>query len=143
MIRGVILDTGPMLALIDARDQRHVWARSQFAKIAPPLLTCDAVLTEACHLAKRVEGGIHAVLDLFRRDVARLEFSLAGQLAEVSSLIERYADVPMSSADACIVRMSELHVGSVVFTVDEDFAIYRRFKRQRIPLLTPTKHRRG
>jgi predicted nucleic acid-binding protein len=136
VIRRAILDTGPLLALIDARDQHHAWAKSQFAKIAPPLLTCEAVLTEACHLAKRVDGGTHAVLDLFRRDVARVEFSLAGQFAEVSALVERWADVPMSLADACLVRMSELHAESLVFTLDSGFGIYRRFKRQRIPLLT-------
>jgi predicted nucleic acid-binding protein len=130
------LDTGPILALIDARDQHHAWAKSQFARIAPPLLTCEAVLTEACHLARRVDGGTHAVVDLFCRQVARLEFSLTGQFAEVSALVERWADVPMSLADACLVRMSEMHVGSVVFTLDGGFAIYRRFKRQRIPLLT-------
>lgn len=136
MIRGAILDTGPILALIDARDQHHAWAKSQFAKIAPPLLTCEAVLTEAFHLARRVDGGMHAVLDLFRREVARLDFSLAGQFVEVSTLVERWADVPMSLADACLVRMSEQHTESVVFTLDGDFDIYRRFQRQRIPLLT-------
>lgn len=135
MIRGAILDTGPILALIDVRDQHHAWAKSQFAKIAPPLLTCEAVLTEAFHLAEGVDGGTHAVLELFRREVARLDFSLAGQFVEVSTLAERWADVPMSLADACLVRMSEQHKESVVFTLDGDFDIYRRFKRQRIPLL--------
>lgn len=139
MIHQAILDTGPILALIDARDQYHAWAKTQFSKIAPPLLTCDAVLTEACHLANRVEGGTSAILDLFRRGVARLEFSLADQFSEVSLLMEQYADAPMSLADACIVRMSELHVQSPVFTLDGDFRIYRRFKRQRIPLLAPVE----
>ena len=136
MIRGAIVDTGPILALIDARDQHHAWAKSQFAKIAPPLLTCEAVATEALHLARRVDGGVHAVLDLFRREVAQLDFSLAGQFVEVGALVERWADVPMSLADACLVRMSELRPKSVVFTLDGDFDVYRRFKRQRIPLLT-------
>lgn len=139
MIHQAILDTGPILALIDSRDQHHAWAKTQFSLIAPPLLTCDAVLTESCHLAKRVDGGTHAVLDLFRRGVARLEFSLAGQFHEVSSLMQRYADAPMSLADACLVRMSELHPESVVFTLDGDFGVYRRFKRQRLPLLMPPK----
>lgn len=139
MIRRVIVDTGPILALIDARDQYHGWAKSRFREIAPPLLTCEAVLTEACHLAKRVPGGIHAVLDLFRRDVARLEFSLADEFAAVSSLVERYADIPMSLADGCLVRMSELYKVSSVLTLDSDFEVYRRFKRRRIPLIAPSR----
>ena len=139
MIQQVIVDTGPLLALIDARDQYHAWARIQFAKIAPPLLTCEAVLTEVCHLAKRVDGGTSAVLDLFGRQVARLEFSLAEQFSEVNALVHRYSDAPMSLADACLVRMSELHTRSAIFTLDADFGIYRRFKRQRIPLVAPRK----
>lgn len=138
-MQHVILDIGPIIALIDARDQHHVWVKSQFSRISPPLLSCDAVLTEACHLAKRVTGGTHAVLDLFQREVASLEFLLAEQFVEVSSLMQRYSDVAMSLADACLVRMSELHPTSVVFTLDKDFHVYRRFKRQRIPLLTPLK----
>jgi predicted nucleic acid-binding protein len=95
------------------------------------------VLAEACHLARRVEGGAQAVLDLVNRGVVRLDFSLAEHFADVSTAVERYADVPMSLADACIVRMSELSLNGVVFTLDGDFRIYRRFKRQRIPLLIP------
>jgi len=139
VIQQALLDTGPILALIDTRDQHHAWAKSQFSKMAPPLITCEAVLTEACHLARRVDGGTHAVLELFARGVARLDFSLAEQFAEISSLMQRYADLSMSLADACFVRMSELHRESVVFTLDGDFRVYRRFKRQRIPLVTSVK----
>ena len=49
----------------------------------------------------------------------------------------RYANVPMSVADACLVRMSELVADCTVFTLDGDFRVYRRNKRQKIPVLMP------
>jgi predicted nucleic acid-binding protein len=137
VIRSVLVDTGPLIALIDHGDQRHVWVQSQFADILPPLLTCEAVLTEACHLARRTAGGTQAVLELFERGVVRLAFDLDANFSQVSSLMQRYANVPMSLADACLVRMSELASDCLVFTLDSDFRIYRREKRQKIPLLLP------
>jgi predicted nucleic acid-binding protein len=138
VIRSVLLDTGPLIALIDHRDQHHVWVQSRFAEILPPLLTCEAVLTEACYLARRTDGGTQAALELFERGVVRLAFDLADNLVAVSSLIQRYANVPMSLADACLVRMSELVADATVLTLDSDFRIYRRHKRQKIPLLMPS-----
>jgi predicted nucleic acid-binding protein len=139
VIRNVLLDTGPLVALIDHRDRHHPWVEAQFAEILPPLLTCEAVLTEACYLARRTNGGIQAVLELFEREVARLAFTLDDNFSTVSALILRYANVPMSLADACLVRMSELVSDGVVFTLDSHFRIYRRHKREKIPLLLPSK----
>ncbi|HJT76894.1 MAG TPA: PIN domain-containing protein [Gemmataceae bacterium] len=137
MIRDVVVDTGPLIALLELRDQHHAWVQSQFAEIVPPLLTCEAVLTEACYLARRTRGRAQATLELFERGVVRLAFDLGANFAPVSSLIRRYANVPMSLADACLVRMSELVAGGVVFTLDCDFRIYRRHGRQKIPLVIP------
>jgi predicted nucleic acid-binding protein len=100
-------------------------------------MTCDAVLAGACHLAGRTPGGRHAVLQLCSRGVVRLAFDLSANLAEISALMQHYDDVPMSLADACLVRMSELNSDSVVFTIDSDFRLYRRNRRQKIPLLIP------
>jgi uncharacterized protein len=94
------------------------------------------VLTEACYLARRTDGGTPAVLELIERGVVRLAFDLENNFSDVSSLMYRYANVPMSLADACLVRMSELIPNCVVLTLDSDFRIYRRHKRQRIPILT-------
>jgi predicted nucleic acid-binding protein len=132
-----LLDTGPLIALLDRRDQYHAWVQSQFDEMVPPLLTCEAVLTEACHLAPRTGRGARAALELFERGVVRLSFDLHENFAPVSSLMQRYANVPMSLADACLVRMSELVTDCVVFTLDSDFRIYRRQRRQKIPLVIP------
>jgi predicted nucleic acid-binding protein len=133
----VILDTGPLIALLDRNDQYHTWARAHFDQILPPLLTCEAVLTEACYLAPRACKPAEEPLLLMERGVLRLAFDLGEDFRVVSSLMKRYANVPMSLADACLVRMSEVVGDGVVLTLDADFRIYRRHKRQRIPLLIP------
>jgi uncharacterized protein len=120
VIRQVLVDTGPFLALIDRREMHHAWVQAQLADISPPLLTCEAVLTEACHLARRTNAGTHAILELFERGVVALAFNLHDNFSEVSSLLQRYANVPMSLADACLVRMSELVASCTIFTLDSD-----------------------
>jgi predicted nucleic acid-binding protein len=129
VIRDGLVETGPLIALVDHRDRYHAWVRSRFAEILPPLQTCEAVLTEACFLAGRLPGGSPAVLELFERGVCALMFDLAGHFNQVSALVEKYGDVPMSLADACLVRMSEVVPNCVVLTLDRDFRIYRRHKR--------------
>jgi predicted nucleic acid-binding protein len=137
VIQKVLVDAGPLAALVNPRDQWHDWVRSQFGEIVPPLVTCESVFSEACFLAQRAHGGVNGILSLVARGAIALEFSLKERFDEVAALMRAYANVPMSLADACLVRMSETLADSVVFTLDGDFRIYRRNKRQRIPLLIP------
>ena len=137
MRRYVILDTGPLVALLNRRDRHHGWAREQWTHIAPPLLTCEAVLAEACFLVRRFDGGQAAVLALASRGVLDLSFHVAEETTAVSRLLKKYQDVPMSLADACLVRMAERCAESVVFTMDSDFMVYRKNGRQLIPMLAP------
>lgn len=133
----VILDTGPLVALLNSRDRHHGWAVDQWSRIAPPLWTCDSVLAEACFLVQPFEGGQTAVLDLVRRSVVDTSFQLAEEVGAVSRLLKKYRDVPMSLADGCLVRMAELDDEGVVLTLDSDFRVYRKNGRQVIPTLTP------
>lgn len=138
MNREVILDSGPLIALLNSRDVHHHWARAQWDTIEPPLLTCGAVVVEACSLARRLGGGgEEKVLEFVRRGAVDLRFSLADETEGVHELVTRHRDVPMSLADACLVRMAELHPASAVFTLNRAFAIYRRSRGRRIPLLYP------
>ncbi len=138
MRKNVILDTGPLVALLNRRDRHHHWAKDQWAEIDPPLLTCEPVLAEACVLVQPFAGGQTAVLEMVRRSVLDLSFGLAEEAAAVSRLLKKYQDVPMSLADGCLVRMAERHSKSVVLTLDSGFKIYRKYRRQRIPTLSPT-----
>ena len=133
----VILDTGPLVALLNGRDRHHGWAVDQWSRIAPPLLTCDAVLAEACFLVQSFAGGQVAVLDMVRRSVLDASFRLAEEAGSVSRLLRKYRDVPMSLADGCLVRMAELNNDGAVLTLDSDFRLYRKNGRQVIPALIP------
>jgi uncharacterized protein len=133
----VLIDTGPIVAVLIAKDQHHQWAREQFSLLAPPLFTCEAVLSEAQFLVRNFGGDPVAVLDMVARGVLNLAFDVEAELDRLSKLQRTYRNVPMSLADACLVRMAELHTRSRVFTIDSDFRIYRRHGRQVIPVVTP------
>jgi len=137
MKREVLLDTGPLVAFINGRDRYHKWAILHWAQIAPPLLTCEAVISEACFLLRGTKGGQAVVLELLRRGVIHLPIRIDEHLIQITWLLDKYCDVPMSLADACMVRMSELYADSLLLTMDNDFKIYRKNKRQVIQVLLP------
>jgi predicted nucleic acid-binding protein len=134
---SVIVDTGPIVALLDADDQQHGWVRAQFARLRPPLLTCEAVLTESCFLIARGGGDSSAVLQLVERGVLSIARLFDPEAAAVARLMHRYRNVPMSLPDACLVRLIELTSQATLFTLDSDFQIYRQKGRRLIPLLAP------
>lgn len=137
MIEEVLVDAGPLVALVNPRDQWHEWVRSKFAEMAPPLRTCEAALSEACFLARRARGGVDAILGLVERGVVRLDWAIEGHFAAVARLMRRYENIPMSLADACLVQMSEVAARGVIFTLDQDFQVYRRHGRQKIAVVAP------
>lgn len=138
MSARVILDTGPLIAFLNSRDKHHDWARRQWARVEPPFLTCEAVVAEACFLAGRLASGAQeAVVMLVERGVLDLSFRLADEAAVVSRMMKKYHDLPMSLADACLVRISAQNPGSVVLTLDGDFRIYRRGGRDPVPVRMP------
>jgi len=136
-MRHRLIDTGPLVALLNAGDRYHAWARDTLDSMEPPLLTCDAVLSEACFLVRRLKGGSSAVLTLVERGVIRPSFRLEEEAGAVGRLMKKYESVPMSLADACLVRMTELEEETVILTLDSDFRIYRRSGRKAIRLIAP------
>jgi uncharacterized protein len=139
MARRVLIDTGPITALLDRRDTHHEWAKHEVAQLRHSLLTCEAVLSEAFFLLASVRSGISTLADLVRHQLVRVDpdFSFPDHSREILANIERYKNVPMSFADACLVRMTEVERNSVVFTTDRDFLTYRRNRRETIPLISP------
>jgi uncharacterized protein len=134
-----LLDTGPLVAFFDRSDTYHEWAKGQWAVAPVPMLTCEAVLAEATYLLQEHAGlAPEKVLALLERRVVTVPFRLAEHAEAVARLLARYRDQRMQLADACLVRMSELHKDCCVFTLDtEDFRVYRRFERKVIPLVVP------
>ncbi|MCK8600508.1 type II toxin-antitoxin system VapC family toxin [Desulfoferrobacter suflitae] len=137
MKRRIILDTGPLVAFLNSQDKYHDWTKAQWAEIRPPLLTCEAVISEACFLLRGFHKGPSSVLELLKRKVLKISFSMEDQIAAISLFMNKYRSLPASLADACLVRIAELHESSTVLTLDSDFRIYRMHKRRVIPLLTP------
>ena len=133
----IIIDTGPIVALLNKRDEFHEWARETLDGLAPPLLTCEPVLAEASYIVRRLDGGPAAVLDLVTRGVLEVAFRLDHELLSLRTLITKYASVPMSLADACLVRMAEMRPRAAILTLDSDFGIYRRSGRHTLRLIRP------
>lgn len=135
MAGNVLVDAGFIVALVSRRDNHHRWAAAQSFNIPPPWSTCEAVVSEAFHLLGT--RGAPALSALLRRKAVNVPFDLRENLEPVLKLMEKYAGTPMSLADACLVRMSEILTDALVITTDSDFSIYRRNSRQMIPSVTP------
>jgi predicted nucleic acid-binding protein len=131
-----IADTGFIVAYGAKDDRHHAWALDIAKGTTEPLLTCEAVLAEAAfHLRSSA-----FVLTLLQDGLLRLAFDFSANLLQLSELARRYADRSPDLADLCLIRMSELHPRHVLITVDaSDFQVYRRNKREVIPLLCPPR----
>jgi len=128
-----IADTGFLVAFANRADSHHDWAVAVAEKVTEPLLTCEAVLAETTfHL-----GDAALVLQMIEHGLIRLAFEADDHLSHLKALAVRYADRFPDFADLCLVRMSELLPKHPVITVDGDFRVYRRNKRDVIPLICP------
>jgi predicted nucleic acid-binding protein len=134
---AALWDTGPLVALLNARDEHHRWVLEEMSQLRRPLLSCEVVIAEASYLLRHQSRGQAAILEMLAGGVLTTPFRLSEHSQEVLRLCDRYANVPMSLADACLVRMSETVGDSVVVTLDSHFHIYRRHGRQKIPLMIP------
>ncbi len=90
MYRQVLLDTGPLVALLNRRDSFHEWTKLQWKQIEPPLLTCEAVIAEACFLLQNVYGGQEAVMSLIETEVIQLSFNLKVEIQPIKALSTRW-----------------------------------------------------
>ena len=133
----VIVDTGPLVALLNRSDHAHGWVLQQMAHLQPPLITCEAVLAEATYLTRHTTGARIALLEMLGDGFLTMGLSIADQHPALLAMVRRYVDVPMSLADACVVRLAELHPQSPIMTLDADFFTYRKNGRQVIDVLRP------
>jgi uncharacterized protein len=135
MAASVLVDASFLVALFKARDTHHAWAAGEGRRHPPPWSTCEAVLSEAFHLLGTAGGA--SLVKLLRRAAVISAFRLDEDLDPVLGLMDKYADVPMGLADACLVRMTEVLAEPILLTADPDFRIYRRHSRQTVPCVMP------
>lgn len=136
-VASVVVDTGPIVALLDADDRYHDWAKAEFGRLRPPLITCEAVLTEVGFLVARFGGDVDTVAGLVDAGLLTVKILFDGESPTIGRLLRRYKNVPMSFTDACLVRLVELTPNATLFTLDSDFTIYRQKGRSLIPLVSP------
>jgi|SRR5581483_2550207 len=136
MAANVLVDAGFLVALLDGQDRHHVWSVEQAARHTPPWQTCESVLSEGFFLLGR--RGRPPLTGLLSRGAVVASFRLSLEQEPVLALMRKYADVPMSLADACLVRMTEVLPEPLVLTTDADFRIYRRHGRQAVPCVLPS-----
>ncbi len=135
MAASVLVDSSFVIAALAARDTNHNWAVATAERFSLPWQTCEAAVAEGFHL---LEGSRSSALaSLLQRQALIISFRLSESTDRVLDLMDKYADVPMSFADACLVRMTEVLPNPVLLTTDSDFRIYRRLGRQLVPSLLP------
>jgi len=137
-VKRVIVDTGPLVAFMDRGEPCHAWSVAQLEQVQGSLLSCEAVIAETDYIIRSRGGDPAGLYERVADGTIDVSFSLAAEVRSVARLLQRFADQKMQLADACVVRLSELHQDCVVLTTDSrDFLVYRRFERQRIPFLAP------
>ena len=131
-----IADTGFLVAFANRHDAHHAWAVGLAEQVTAPLFTCEAVLAEsAFHLRSTT-----TVLAMVAEGLVQVAFDCRDHWSQLQALAERYEDRHPDLADLCLIRLSELHPRHSVITVDrDDFTVYRRHKRERIPIICPPR----
>ncbi len=138
-MRRAIVDTGPLVAFLDRAEQYHRWVAEQVEELEPPLLICEPVLAEAMHLLARYSRGQDALFGLLENGALRIAFRIEEHIPALRKLHQKYLDRPMSLADACIVRMTEIYERYAVLTLDSDFTVYRKHGREPLALIYPAQ----
>jgi uncharacterized protein len=132
-----IVDTGPLVAFFDRAERHHSWVADRIEELEVPLLVCEAVLTGALYLLARHEKAQNTLLEFLQNGALLIAFRIDENVNALHKLLDKYRDVPMSLADACVVRMAEIHERHAVLTLDADFSIYRKHGRVPLALIHP------
>jgi uncharacterized protein len=133
-----IIDTGPLVAFFDRAERNHRWITECIEELEAPLLVCEPVLTETVYLLARYPPVQDALFELLRSGALSLAFRMEEHVAALHQLLRKYQDTPMSLADACIVRMAEIHERHAILTLDSDFSVYRKHGRVPLKVIHPT-----
>jgi predicted nucleic acid-binding protein len=134
-VKPVLVDASFIVARLDRRQIHHAQCLSALDDLDGPLITCEAVIAESCHLLRHVHGAKEAILENVATGNFQIPFSLASRAAEIARLLKKYADIPMDLADACLVDLATQMGTGRILTLDSDFKIYRWGKNRPFELL--------
>ena len=134
-MKPALVDSGFIVARLDRSDKHHERCLGVVLGDDGPLITCEAVIAESCHLLRRLRGTKEAILENVHQGIFQIPYSLAPRAAEISRLLKKYADVPMDLADACLVDLATQTGSGRILTLDSDFKIYRWGKNRPFELL--------
>ena len=138
MNAGVLVDTGPLVALLSRRDEQHSTCVALLRELAPPLLTCWSVVTETAWLLRRQPVAIDALFHGFASGLLRLLVLDEADLPHVEEFLRRYRNIGVQLADAALVHLAEREGIESIFTLDRrDFAVYRKRSGAGFRLLPP------
>jgi len=135
----ILIDTGPLYAFFNKRDQWNWWVGKTLGEYKPPLYTCESVISETIFLLQRSSMEIEGLMELITRGqlVVQPAFTSKKDQKRIEQILTNYQNLPASFADACLVRMAEVHESSQIMTLDSDFTIYRKSGGDPISLISP------
>ena len=132
----ILVDAGPLVALLDRTDPRHDACRECWEAIDDDLVTTWPVVTEAMHLLRRIFGAQDRLWEVIDRYPILLAPLTTADLPRIRELMRKYRDLPMDLADAALVRVAERERIRRIFTVARrDFEIYRPYCLGRFQIL--------
>ena len=131
----ILLDTGVIVALLDRSERYHTQCVEVLSELTGSLITCEAIIAEACYLLRALRGAPEAVVSNVGNGVFQIPIRLADQAVSVEKLLRKYRDVPMDLADACLVDLADRLDAGRILTLDRDFEIYRWRSRRKFELL--------
>jgi len=125
-VGDLLLDTGPIVALLNRRDADHESCAAFLESFRGRMWTTEPVLTEAVYLLSRVRGGPEACLEFFVRGGASLVPQSPESLIRAKDLMSRYREVPMDFADASLVALADETRIRAIFSLDRrGFSVFR------------------
>jgi uncharacterized protein len=129
-VKPILLDTGPIVALLDPTDASHHICAEALANATGPLVTCEAVIAESCYLLRKVHGVADVLLENITNGVFQIPFELAQSASEIGKIFHKYRDREIDLADACLIHLANEYRTGDILTLDRDFHIYRWGRNQ-------------
>jgi len=134
-VKPVLLDTGCIVALLDRSERHHPQCKQKIQGLSAPLITCEAVIAEACYLVRHLRGASEAILDNVRSGVFQIPLQLSQEAGDVTKILGKYRDREIDLADACLIVLANRYEAGAVLTLDKDFQVYRWGRNKAFELL--------